>query len=336
LKRSLAKALSAIIMASRIKFILLFCLFLQVDIVLSQSLPSKPNQIDQNGIKQGDWVYFYDDEWNTLENGTNAAFYRLIKYEDGMPAGQVVDYYLNGQMQMSIDSVINEEPLQYDGLLTEYSEEGNKVLIEYMHNGKTDTISTIIMFRQLIGTYQKEIPGHLDLAYTANNLAYLYREQQQYDSAEIYYKLAKDIREKELGINDVIYANSCNKLGYVLMKQGKLTQAEPMYMTSKRVHGKILGKESDYYKNSRGNLAYIYMETGRYSLAKTLYQEAVDMQMNTKGKEDESYRSYTYQLARVYTKLNDWENALNSYLESKNITDISKVNLLWFVELMDE
>jgi tetratricopeptide (TPR) repeat protein len=328
--------LPAIIMTSRINFILLFCLFLQVDMALSQTLPSKPNQIDQNGIKQGDWVYFYDDEWNTLENGTNAVFYRLITYEDGMPAGQVADYYRNGQMQMSIDSVINEDPLQYDGLLTEYSKEGNMVLVEYMHDGQMDTISTILRFRQLIGTYQKELPGHLDLAYTANNLAYLYRELQQYDSAEIYYRLAKVIREKELGMNHVIYANSCNKLGFVLMKQGKLAQAEPMYVTSKRVHGQISGKESDYYKNSRGNLACIYMETGRYELAKTLYQEAVDMQLKNKEKEDESYRYYCYQLAQVYAKLNDWENALDAYLESKNIIDISKVNLLWFVELMEE
>ena len=35
-------------------------------------------------------------------------------------------------------------------------------------------------------------------------------------------------------------------------------------------------------------------------------------------------------------KLKLRENALDAYLESKNIIDISKVNLLWFVELMEE
>jgi len=237
---------------------------------------------------------------------------------------------------MSIDSVINEDPLQYEGTLTEYSKEGNIVSVEYIQNGQMDTTYTILRFRLLIDTYQQEIPGHLDLAFTANNLAYLYREQQRYDSAEIYYRLSKEIREKELGMNHVIYANSCNKLGYVLMKQGKLDQADPMYKISKRVHGQILGKESDYYKNARGNLAYIYMETGRYELAESLYQEAADMQLKANGKEDESYKYNSYQLARVYAKLNDWEKALNAYLKAKNITEISKEHLLWFVELMEE
>jgi len=304
--------------------------------VLSQSLPSKPNQIDQNGLKQRDWVYFYDEEWNTIESRTNAAYYRFVTYKDGKPVGQVADYFRNGQMQMSIDSVINEEPLQYEGMLAEYSKEANMVLVEFMQKGQMDTTSTIFKFRQLIYTYQQEIPDHLDLAYTANNLAYLYREQQHYDSAEVYYRLAKEIREKQLGKNNVIYANSCNKLGYVLMKQGKLEQAEPMYVISKHVHGQNLGKESDYYKNANGNLSYIYMETGRYELAKSLYKETVAIELKYKGKEDESYKYNCYQLARVYARLNDSENALKFYLNAKNITEITKEHLHWFEELMVE
>ncbi|MFT6867962.1 MAG: tetratricopeptide (TPR) repeat protein [Cyclobacteriaceae bacterium] len=302
----------------------------------SQTLPIRPNQIDVNSNKNGGWVYYYDSEWNTLENGTKAAFYRLITYKDGKPIGQVADYFLNGQLQMSIDSVINEDPLQYEGMLAEYSDEANIVLVEYMQNGQMDTTSTILKFRQLIDIYQQEIPDHLDLAYTANNLAYLYREQQQYDSAEVYYRLAKEIREKQLGTNNVIYANSCNKLGYVLMKQGKLEQAEPMYMISKQIHGQTLGKESDYYKNANGNLAYIYMETGRYELAEPLYQEAVAIQLKSKGKEDESYRYNCYQLARVYARLNQREKALDFYLKAKNLSEISKEHLRWFEDLIKE
>ena len=301
----------------------------------SQALPSRPNQINVNGNKYGDWVYYYDDEWNTLENPTKASFYRLIKYQQGKPIGQVADYFRNGQMQMSIDSVINEDPLQYEGMLAEYSKDANLVLVEYMKNGQMDTTSTILKFKQLVGTYQREIPNHLDLAYTANNLAYLYREQQRYDSAEIYYRLAEEIREKRLGSNHVIYANSCNKLGYVLMKQGKLEQAEPMYVISKRVHGQALGKESGYYKNARGNLAYIYIETGRYELAESLYKEALALQPKPEG-DDESYRYNCFQLARVYARLSNREKALIFYLKAKNLTEISNENVHWFEELMAE
>lgn len=317
-----------------ISLLLVFSLFANKG--LAQVLPSRPNQIDGNDIKYGNWVYYYDSEWNELENGTNAEFYRLISYENGKPVGLVADYFRNGQIQMSIDSVINEEPLQYEGMFARYSEEGNIVMVEYMVKGQMDTISTINRFNQLIDTYQQEKPEHLDLAYTANNLAYLYREQHQYDSAEIYYRLAKEIREKKLGEDHAIYGNSCNKLGYVLLKQGKLEQAEPMYLISKKVHGQTLGKESDYYKNARENLAYIYMETGRYHLAEALYMEAVAMELKFKGKEDASYKYYCYQLAWVYAKLNQKEKALDFYLKAKNLNEISKEHLGWFKDLLEK
>lgn len=99
----------------------------------------RPNQLDVNGKKDGDWVYYYDEEWNTLDKGTKAVFYRLITYENGKPNGQVIDYFRNGNKQMSIDLVINEDPLQYEGMLSEYSKEANLVLVEYMKNVQMDS-----------------------------------------------------------------------------------------------------------------------------------------------------------------------------------------------------
>lgn len=300
----------------------------------SQSLPIRPNQLDAEGNKNGEWVYYYDEDWNPIEDETNALFYRLITYKSGKPTGKMADYFRNGQMQMSVESIIEEDPLAFEGMLAEYSKEGNMVLVESRKNGLMDTATTIIKFQELIDTYQKDKPNHLDLAYTANNLAYLYREQQQFDAAEIYYRLAKEIREKQLGTNDVIYANSCNKLGYVLIMQNKLEQAEPLYKISFQVHGQTLGKESDYYKNARGNLAYIYMQTQRYDLAETLYIEAIDAHLNTEDKNDRSYRYNCFQLARVYAKLNQRDKALGFYLEAKNITEISEEDTHWFEELL--
>jgi len=300
----------------------------------SQSLPTRPNLMDAEGNKNGAWIYYYDEDWNPIEDATNALFYRLITYKAGKPIGEMADYYGNGQIQMSVESVINEDPLEFDGMLAEYSKEGNIVLVEFRKNGIMDTATTIRKFRQLINTYQQKKPNHLDLAYTANNLAYLYREQPQYDSAEIFYNMAKEIREVELGTSHVIYANSCNKLGYVLIKQNKFEQAEPLYKISMQVHGQTLGEESDYYKNARGNLAFIYMQTQRYDLAETLYKEAINAHLNTEDKNDRSYRYNCFQLARVYAKLNQRDKALSFYLEAKNITEISEEHADWFEELL--
>lgn len=308
---------------------------LLIKVGFSQNASERSNQSDENSTKQGDWVYYYDEDWNTIENKKNASFYRLITYRDGRPIGQVADYFANGQMQMSIDSVITEEPLAYQGMLAEYSEEGNIVLVEFMNKGAMDTSACIRKFKALIEEYQMEIPEHLDLAYTANNLAYLYREQQLYDSSELYYRMAYDIRKKKLGSNHVIYGNSCNKLGYVLMKQEKLDEAAPLYEEAKRIHGATLGMGSDYYKNARNNLGYIYMNSGKFSLSLDQYNEALDDLQKSNEKNEKLIDYYTFQLARVYAKMEDWDSALEAYLTSKNITKITKDHMLWFVELME-
>ena len=250
----------------------------------SQLIPSKPNEVDQNGKKQGDWIYLFDEEWNLTDNLDLAEAYQLISYIDGKPVGSVSEYSRNGHLLVEYDSLVSEDPFLYEGMQKVYSEEGNLVSIGYFHSGKMDTILVIQKFMQLLSTYFREKPNHLDLAYTANNLAYLYLAQNRYDSAEVYYKIAQQIRETELGVDHVIYANSCNKLGYVLVQQKKFKDAEPLYKVSLKVHEKVLGKESDYYVGARGNLAYIYMNTERYSLAIPLYQEAVDTYRNDENK----------------------------------------------------
>lgn len=315
----------------------LFVIFLIVSRTgYSQLIPSKPNQVDQNGIKQGEWIYLFDENWNLTEDRELGEAYQMITYKDGKPVGRVAEYSLNGELLVEYDSLVSEDPLIYEGMKKVYSEEGNLVSLGHFQNGKMDTTFVTHKFKQLIDTYSQEIPNHSDLAYTANNLAYLYLAQERYDSAEIYYRTSQEIREKALGINDVVYANSCNKLAYVLVQQGKLIEAEPLYKTSMRVHGQVLGTDSDYYVGARSNLAYIYMITKRFKLAETLYLEAAEWRLNDYGKDDKHYKYYNFQLARVYAKLNDWQKALNAYLLSKELTGTSKVDLLWFVELMKE
>lgn len=314
--------------------ILILYFFLVSGFAKAQSLPVRDNHVDLNGKKQGDWIYYYDTDWNILKDSTGSQFYRFLHYKNSNPSGRVRDYYADGRIQMLVDSIINEDPEKYEGNLSLYSEEGNITLVEYYTNGQLDTAQSIILFEQLITKYQKEIPGHLDLAFTANNLAYLYREQQRYNMAESYYLLAKEIREKQLGTNNVLYANSCNKLAYVYFQQGIYDRAEPLYIISKRVHEMTLGKESGYYANARGNLAYIYFKTDQYHLAEPLYKEAVEMFLTMNGNDNPSYLKNSYQLARVYAKMGKWESALEAYMVAKSITRISKEHMLWFVELL--
>lgn len=300
----------------------------------AQVLSTAPNKVDSLGLKQGQWIYYYDQDWNILEDSAGAQFYRTISYQDSKPFGALGDYYRNGQLQMSAEQMIRENPDLYEGLVSQYSEEGNVTLVEFYKDGQLDTVRSIAVFEGLIEKYQKEIPNHPDLAFTANNLAYLYREQKNYLKAEEYYLMAKEIREVALEPGHVVYGNSCNKLAYVYLQQGKYDQAEPLYLIAKEIHGEKLGKESDYYRNARGSLSYIYFQTERYELALPLIQEACQLYLKSGGADAPSYLRANYQLARAYAHMKDRKKAKEAYLLSKQKSSLGKEDKQWFDELM--
>jgi len=245
------------------KTILLCVLLYAYTTCNSQSLPFKPNMIDSNGLKHGEWIYYYDNDWNTLNDSINVSFYRLTNYKDSKPIGKVTDYYSDGGIQMQADSMIQENPDTYHGNLFFYSKLGRIHSVEFYNNGVMDTIKTIQIFESLIEKYQKEIPTDLDLAQTANDLAYLYRVQGNYGLAEKYYEIAKNIRENRLGKSNLLYAHSCAKLGWVYLKQSRHLDAESLFLNSLRIYENQLGKSSDRYRDVRDHLITIYKETNQ-------------------------------------------------------------------------
>ncbi len=103
-------------------FTLLACLTTQF--AVAQTIPTRPNAYDADSLKTGDWVYYYDADWNDINQPDSAAFYRLIRYEKGKPIGEMGDYYANGKPQM-IGTMVEEYPREvYEGVSTFYSENG--------------------------------------------------------------------------------------------------------------------------------------------------------------------------------------------------------------------
>lgn len=213
-------------------------------------LPTKPNLIDENGNKQGEWIYYFTNKWKKTKKPDRASYYRLISYIDSKPIGNVIDYYLTGQEQMQADSLTSEDPEQYHGQVLVYSEEGFVNQISVYNGGNLDTTKTVETFLKYIQQYKNEIPEHLDLAFLANDLAFLYLDQKKYNIAESYYELAKNIRAKQLGPNHIQYGISCYKLAYVLQKQSKSEQALPLFEEAARVFLASNGKKDESYQNA--------------------------------------------------------------------------------------
>ena len=171
---------------------------------------------------------------------------------------------------MHVDSIMQTDPEKYHGNLFLYTESGRIHLVEHYINGEMDTTETIRIFEKLIVQYQKEIPNDLDLAKTANDLAYLYRNQQNYELAEKYYLLAKDIRKSNLGKDNILYARSCAKLAWVYLKKSNYEDAELLFNDALKVYEVQLGTDHDRYRVVRDHLITIYRDTEQIEKLKKL------------------------------------------------------------------
>ncbi len=203
---------------------------IHLGLTLSAQSPARANIIDDNGLKQGDWVYYYDENWNELREGKDAGYYRLVTYHDSQPVGQLGDYYANGQPQMLADSVINEVENLFEGRVIYYTEEGLVTFIEIFSDGSLDTTSTIDAFIAFIDQYQQTIPDHMNTS-LANDVAYLFLNQERYVKAEEYYTLSRNIREIRVGNQHILFAGL--RISWV-MRNSNRTNTKPLYLITCR------------------------------------------------------------------------------------------------------
>jgi CHAT domain-containing protein len=105
------------------KFILLFLLLAPVAL-RAQEIPQHPNQI-VDGKKQGWWTVLVDKDWKLVTEVAQAAYYRIIEYQQGKPKGTVRDYFVDGRLQWQ-GQLLSEIPDVNDGLCIWYNTDGSK------------------------------------------------------------------------------------------------------------------------------------------------------------------------------------------------------------------
>ena len=92
--------------------------------IVSCQIPKSPNSYNQNGKKEGKWTILFDENWNQLDNESNAHYYRIIEYHDGKPDGLVRDFYLSGNLQWE-GNLRSENPDCIEGKSLLFYENGN-------------------------------------------------------------------------------------------------------------------------------------------------------------------------------------------------------------------
>jgi tetratricopeptide (TPR) repeat protein len=95
-------------------------------------------------------------------------------------------------------------------------------------------------------------------------------ERGEYLPAELFYKRALSIREKELGPNHPDVATSLNNVALVCAKEGNNDEALKLYTRAWEIREKALGPNSPAVSDSRAHMAALYYAMGNAEEAKQL------------------------------------------------------------------
>lgn len=104
---------------------------------VAQNFPVSPNQLDENGLRQGHWTILYDSVWKQVNQPDSAKYYRLVRFDKGKPSGKVRDFFRNGNKQWDgYLSAIN--PDVFEGEANFYYQNGKISATRNYVNGKVN------------------------------------------------------------------------------------------------------------------------------------------------------------------------------------------------------
>lgn len=97
-------------------------------------LPPSPNQFDEKGLRTGHWTITYDSLWRETTNEDSVNYYRLVRFERGIPAGKVRDFYRTGVKQWE-GYLSSLSPEVYEGECLTFHENGRLKYRHHYRNG---------------------------------------------------------------------------------------------------------------------------------------------------------------------------------------------------------
>ena len=173
-----------------------------------------------------------------------------------------------------------------------------------------------IQYLQKAIQLQQELNLDLELAYSLDNLAGIYKSQGKYEQAESLYLQALILRRKLLGEEHLHVANSLNNLAGLYYSQGRYEEAESLYLQALELARKLLGEEHLHVATCLNNLAGLYSSQGRYEEAETLLISALKLSRKLLGEKHPDVATSLNNLAEVYRLEGRYEEADPLYLQA--------------------
>jgi len=131
--------------------------------------------------------------------------------------------------------------------------------------------------------------------------------------AELFGQRALAMREKTLGPEHPVVANSLNNLGLLYTDLGDLRKAESYQLRALSMIKQTLGLEHPLLATYIDNLAGLYMIKGDYLKAEPLFQQALTIKEKVFGLEHPQVAQTLDNMARLYRERGDYAKAESFY-----------------------
>ncbi|HKX30037.1 MAG TPA: tetratricopeptide repeat-containing protein, partial [Blastocatellia bacterium] len=147
------------------------------------------------------------------------------------------------------------------------------------------------------------------------------RREAKYDQALPLVERSLQIRERVLGPDHRLVANSVNGLAIIYSQKGEYAKAAPLFLRALTVLEKVLGPDHLQVSNLLNNLGNFYYLYGKYPEAERFHRRALTIRERAPGAEPLLVAQSLHNLGSVYDVLGDYVRAESAYQRALNIRE---------------
>ena len=305
----------------RLSISLIF-VFLSIASLVFSQLPLAPNVTDEKGKRQGDWVIYYDLDWEEISDTSIVEFYRKISYINDKPKGLVTDYYATGNKQWE-GELSSDRPDVANGVSRYFYDNGNILMNgstkkdKYVGNWKNYTLNAEFSHNTL---YEKgKEQGLWMFLFKADKLIGKDKRKKVIELLELAIEESEKIKNKE---ENNLYAEIISYQANIYSQLEKFEEALILNNRSLKITERIYGKENLTYVRAVHNLAQNYSKLKDFNISIKLYKECLLISKNFFKRDSASYSMFLNNLAYNYSKIENHQKAIEIINKNLKIREV--------------
>jgi tetratricopeptide (TPR) repeat protein len=183
----------------------------------------------------------------------------------------------------------------------------------YLEMGKYEQAEKTLLeplefIKGIFGEFSNNYSSHF------RNIGIFYEEMGNNEKAEIFYRKALDIDEKNPST-----ALDYHQLGRLYQRLGNYEKAETNLLKAKEIYKQSISEDNANYATTIRCLGDLYSLTGNYEKAEQYLLEAIEIKKRVLGEENPEYGTCLYSLGQLYFKIYRYDLAEPYYLKDFEI-----------------